>query len=198
MSIRRRSAGFTLLEVTVYSALLGVLMLAIYAVLVASMRYWQVAQASADLQGSAEKTVAYIVNDVSESTLLGMRLDTSPSGVIFLSARDPQNVFQINAYGQIVWQQWICYYYDSAGRKIIRQSQRITPTVVPPLNNNTTQTFAALAGGKVVATNVTSFSITGTSTLSIQASFDTTVFSNAANTADSQLQIIDLIATRNN
>jgi prepilin-type N-terminal cleavage/methylation domain-containing protein len=196
-----RRRGFTLIELTIYSALLSMLLLAIYGVFVASMRYFRVSQTASDLQSSAQKCVLKVVADLSESTLSSMKITasggTEPPGIIFLSARNGDDRFTTSANGDILWQKWVCYYYDKASGTIFRNTQAFSPTAMPPVNTLSTSAFQALAGAIPVANNCTSFSITGTSALNIQATFQGTVFSNATHTPDAAVSITDTFNVRN-
>lgn len=63
----RRRSGMTLAELMVFMFLMSLLMTATYYVYVLSMRYMRIAQGSLDLQQQAQRAMAAIVNDLSDS-----------------------------------------------------------------------------------------------------------------------------------
>jgi hypothetical protein len=187
----------TLVEISIYSSLLMMLMLAIYGTFAAAVKYFTVAQAQTDLQTAAQTAILHLVADVSESTSADVKVDTNPPGIIFVSPRDANGRFGSDNSGNILWQRWVCYYFDASAGTIVRSTLGISPTTSPPTNTYSTKYFQQLGSGRVIARNVTAFSIAGSKILDIAASFETTVNSNAAHTADTQLQIQDTFKLRN-
>lgn len=187
----------TLIELSIYASLLMMLMLAIYGTFAASIKYFTVAQAQTDLQNAAQTSIMHIITDISESTSADLSTDTVPAGVIFVSARSNDGGFQSDSNGNILWQKWVCYYFDATSGTIVRQTKSFTPSTTPPPSTLHTTDFKNLAGGRVVARNVTAFNITGTTVVTVAATFQTTVASNAAHTADTQVQIRDQFKLRN-
>lgn len=207
----RRKPGFTLIELSIYASLLGVFLLAIYGVFVASMRYFSLSQLTNDIQLSAQRSVRRMVDELSDSTLLGLKLfnTSSANGVLFLSARNQSGRFVTDASGTIVWQKWICYYSDTAQGTIVRKELAITPSTTPPSSSSLTlATFQSMAGGTVIAPistqpveRCTAFSVTNPNSangaLTINTTFQATGRSNAANTTDARINVIDTFNVRN-
>lgn len=217
MNIRRRRAGSTLIELMVYMFLLGLLLYAVYGIFVASLRYFQTAQATVDLQESAQKVIIRMILDIADTDYSTVVITggsaSSGTGIIFASPRSGVDLYiqDTNASdGQLVgllyWQKWICIYFDSTSGTVYRSTIGITPTATTPTNTYTdTSAFSGLSGNKRLATNCTSFTVSKYNAspdppgnwIKVAAGFQQSVFSNAGGTNDNQINITDEMMPRN-
>lgn len=204
----RRKRGATLVELMVYTSLLGLLLGSIYAVFAASMRYFRVAQAATELQADAQKTVLNLVADLSDSNASSIKIGSNPTGIIFISPRNQYGDFSYDSGGDLYWQKWVCYYRESTTNKLIRKEMYLPANVNPPgtpstsIPSNATLTttyFQTLLGARTttVAEDITAFSVSGTSPVSISATFERSVFSNAQGTNDNRVTISEQVKPRN-
>ncbi|MDQ7822337.1 MAG: hypothetical protein RDV48_06040 [Candidatus Eremiobacteraeota bacterium] len=111
----KKSTGTTLVELMVYMTLFSCVLSCVYWVLITSMRYYNVADASVDLQSQAMRGMATLTQDLSETTSMSVYdLDAStPKGIIFASPRNSQKKYTYNAYNELLWKRWVCYYIGS-------------------------------------------------------------------------------------
>jgi type II secretory pathway component PulJ len=113
-----RERGTTLVEALVYTALFGIVLTCIYWVLVASMRYYRIADSSVELQQNGMSAMTAVTQDLSESMSATVYdLDAAPpKGIIFASPRNRTSTGDIgNSYiydnqKRLLWSKWICYY----------------------------------------------------------------------------------------
>jgi len=199
----------TLVELLVYTSLVGLPLACIYAVFAASMRYFRVAQAATELQADAQKTVVHLVSDLADSRISTVKVGTNPTGVIVLSPRDQFGSYVYYDFdGDLYWQKWVCYYLETSNSTLVRKELYLPNTVNPPgtpatsLPSNSTLTtsyFQSLSGAhtRTVATDCTAFTITATTSVSISATFERTVFSNAAGTSDNRVTVLEQVKPRN-
>jgi len=100
----------------VYCAIFGVIMTCIYWVLVASMRYYNIANYSVDLQQNGLSAMTALSHDLSESksnTFTNFTAST-PKGVIFASPRQLNGSYSYHPDTRLLmWTKWICYYIDT-------------------------------------------------------------------------------------
>lgn len=132
MKILRAGArrGFTLVELLVYTGALGLLLSCVYAVLSMSMACFQVSQAAADLQSSAQTSVLKISTDLSESNV--GTVTAGSNYILFCSPRSAIDQFEQDTSGNLKWQKWVCYWVDTSGR-LWRSEQLINaPPAAPP------------------------------------------------------------------
>ncbi len=161
----------TLSELIIYCFLMGMLVTAVYSVLVLSQRYLRISQASLDLQAYAQRAVAHLSHDIADSRYSTV---TAGSGVVtMLSPRDANDNMVRDASGNLYWQKWIEYYL--ANGCLVRCESPITPTITPP--TTPPDTFPP---GTVIAQDVSTFAV-GTQptsqSVSLQIGFSTSVLS---------------------
>lgn len=169
----RKARGFTLIEIAVYCALVGMALLAIYSVLIACLTYFNATQANVDLQRSCLSILTKLSSELSESDSATVQISTDPPGISFASPRDSGGNFDI-ASGVMQWQQFVAYYVDTSNvtLPLVRKAASITPTGSVPtsqLSSYTVSAFSTMnAQQHTLGDNVTTFtpSLSG-STVSI-------------------------------
>jgi type II secretory pathway pseudopilin PulG len=194
--VRGRATGFSLAELLVYIVLLALLSTAVAEVFTMSVRYTHTAQASSDLEASAQLTVQRLFDEVAQSSWHNVYVFDSPPAVVFISAETPSGVVSLNPAGALIGQSWVCYYWDFTANQVWRKQQWLSsPTTTPDLGDLSSQSFVA-GSGKVMASNVTEFEPTRVDSppmLTLSASFATSV----AGQNDTSTQIVDGVMCRN-
>lgn len=191
--------GITLAELTVYAALLGVLLSGAYATLTLSMRYFAVARASTDLQSQAQQSILHLVSEIADSTgcSITYKNQSAAASIILLSPRDRLGNFQQDASGNLLWQRWTCYSWDASSGNLTRMTAYLQhPVTVPPACPYTMTTFPRHAS-TIVGRSMTSLVFSGTDAVTIQARFQQRVDSSASGTPDSRIDIVDRVTFRN-
>lgn len=168
MTTTRRRRGFTLLEMTVYSAVAMLAITSIYSVLLTGLHFFSTTSNSAELQQDAMKILGRLTRELSESDSQTVQLSSSPSpqGISFASPRDLLgNVRYSN--GTLQWQSFICYYVAPAAPFTLMRKQisiaataPVNPNVTNQLPTYTVTKFITIAGAatELLDTNVTTFS----------------------------------------
>lgn len=171
--------GVTLVELMVYIALIGLVFTGVYSIFNACLKYYRTAETRTVLQQNAIKVMANLFGDMvgSKSSTVIIQNDSSPKGVIFISARKSDGNYEFDTNGQQLWQRWECYYLKSTGdgryNLIRKESFLSTPSSSPGTSPYTTVTQFAAAPLKeeMVAQNLQDISIskgtTGNFTLQI-------------------------------
>lgn len=132
--------GTTLIEALVYCVIFGLVLSCIYWVLIASMRYYHIANDSIELQQSALISMSTLTQELCESRASAIYSSTDPDGILFCSARDSKNHYTYNPLStKLYWQKWVCYYVGtSGGVKYLYRKERKLP--------NPAETPATIAG----------------------------------------------------
>ncbi len=190
--IRRSRRAFTLIELVVYAALLGMLMTALYFVLTSVLRSFKEEQTATDLQSSAQVAVAQLRMDLGDSHAASIVTNSNPSAVIFPSPRDLNDLFSWDSAGNIFWWSWVCYYQDSSNN-LWRKSITITPTSTPPTGPPSVASFVSAPGGRIVASNLTSFVVSTGAACTVQATFS----KQALRSGDNALTVSVVVRPRN-
>lgn len=200
---RNRRRGTTVLELLIYSTILGLVMTGIYSVLIAGMRYFHTADTSVELQSNAMDALANISQQLAEGNGASCSIGTSPAGIVFGSPRDANGNFQFNSSGSLLWQKYVCFYIDTvtlSGTSVsclIRKEEMLpaaqtTPPVIP--SSKTTSYFrSANLPLLKLNLNITGLTISGANPLQI------TVTANKSDSAQTtnQVQVQTKILLRN-
>lgn len=160
--MRGRARGTTLLELLSYSALLIMLFGMVYSVLALSLRYYHNAEDAGGLQNEAMVALNRVLGELSGTPARAVRADAN--GIVFLSARTADGRLRYDSDGNLLWQEVVCYYRDTAnGRGVLRRKERaMTPTATVP---TTLPTVADLRGdaslpSTIVARDIASLTVT--------------------------------------
>jgi type II secretory pathway pseudopilin PulG len=109
--------GHTLIEVTVFAALLMLLSYALYGVLIASVRYQRIADASVNAKQNAVECMNHVVHELGESHAGAVKWDTSVAStpmLIFASPRDKNGFYHYDSSHNLYFQKWVGYYVDAS------------------------------------------------------------------------------------
>ncbi|MBI3925142.1 MAG: type II secretion system protein [Armatimonadetes bacterium] len=124
----RKSTGFTLVELLVTLALLGILLTGLYLTLLSALRYLSVAQAQQEVGQEALKAAVALRGEVQETRASTLRISSSPPGLVFLSPRKPDGSVEWDRWGRLIWQKWICFYLED--ERLLRKEKSLAqPTV---------------------------------------------------------------------
>ncbi len=146
--IHRCHRGTTIIEGIVYCVIFGIILTCIYWVLVASMRYYNIANYSVDLQQNGLSAISALSHDLSETKASTFTSDTSstPHGIIFASPRNSGGSFSYDSTSRLLlWTKWICYYIETTNgvnylyRKEYYKSSGETLPAIPSSHSTTLQ-----------------------------------------------------------
>jgi len=168
--MRRR--GATLVEVIVYCALLGLLLTAIYQVLIGCARAYVEYLSVTELERGVMIATTRVTWELAESNSGSIRIDTNPSGIVFASPQNAQGLFQYDASGNLLWQKYVCYYLDTATRKLVRKEEYLTTpeTSAPAIPTGKTTSYFKNSTSLVStwsAPAITTFTPSGASPVSL-------------------------------
>lgn len=156
--------GTTVVEGIVYCVIFGIILTCIYWVLVASMRYYNIANYSVDLQQNGLSAMSSISHDLSESKASTFTncTSSSPSGIIFASPRSSSGTLNYDSTTKLLqWTKWVCYYIGTTDgvnylyrKEYYKTSGEATPVI--PSSYSSTSQFANNSSlpRKTVAKNV--------------------------------------------
>ena len=170
MSILRARRGFSIIELSVASFLLSLLLTMIYLVMQPGMRQFAQGNVFGGVQQETQKGMQALVKDLSYAHKDQVGFGGGPNPYIwFLSGEAPTNApatFALSNSGQLVFQKWICYYYDPTQKVLVKAEIALTPAtevpVPPPAPAPNLGAFIAVTGPmrKVVTRGVEQFVIT--------------------------------------
>jgi hypothetical protein len=127
-----RSRGTTLIELSVASGLLGLVVLYTYYVMSAGSRYVQVSQATLEVQETSLTALARLSDELDESDGACYFTDPDNNGIIFASPRDADSHIVFSDSGQMQWTKLICYYLDSIdGQPALIRKEKLLASPVP-------------------------------------------------------------------
>ena len=191
MLSRRR--GHTLIELMVASALVGICLLGVLALVQAGSRYLMVTQAKMDLQRDALTLVrrlneefaetndaAFTVsrkNEVPDCPVCGVGTGNNVDGILFASPRSA-NTGEIayDAEGRMYWPKWVCYYKrtDAPGPRVVRVVTSVEdPKPFPPSQILVGAYLSTPLPYKVMAHHATTFHcVRGASTMALHLRMD--------------------------
>lgn len=163
-----RRKGYSLIELVVAQAVLGVCLLGIAALVRSGTRYMLLTNAKAELQKSGLLTLRHMTqefqetNDGSFSTGNSVAAPNGQAhyGVVFGSPRDPKDGSIEYQDGRLVWCKFVCYYLRTinGGPAIVRTVAKLDPKVPYPPACDAIDTFLLRDYGiTVVAKNVAKF-----------------------------------------
>lgn len=115
---RRYDKGTTLLELLVYAALLILVFTGIFGIFIASVKYYNSANASIKVQQSALEATYRLTRELSESSLSSVVLyNGTPKGIVFMSPRTTTGTVSHNSTsgfeGEVTWNSYVCYYLET-------------------------------------------------------------------------------------
>lgn len=197
--------GTTLLELLVYSLLLGVLLLAVYGVFSAGMKYFRFIEATSDLRGQAQTTLIRIAAELAETR--GYTVLVDDEALIFCSPRNRAGSYTYDAYGNLQWHRFVGYYRESDGRILRTPVYLSTPRSTPANASTIVGTISnpsALPETEVIAHSCTELTFTtepagseSPTTVRITARFERAVQSNRGGTADNRIDVTTTVQLQN-
>lgn len=172
-----RKSGVTLPELLLSSALIGFVLISIYALLTAGVRYYKNSLTWIELQQDSLLSLVQLTKELGESNRQTVRIYPDPAGLVFASPRASDGVYEIDPSGLPLWQKFVCYYVTDVNGvpSLIRKELTLVaagyagPQVVPPVTFNSTAWFRdAKLPRKVVARNIDRLTVTGASPVAIE------------------------------
>lgn len=122
-----RRRGVTLPELLVYSVVVVLLLGAVYAAFQLSWRHYQAGRAASEAQQEALKAASAVSRALNGGLKTSLLLQADPPALRFLSADREHEPFEVNDNGEIVWQRWVCLYYDQAAQELVLKERDLSP-----------------------------------------------------------------------
>lgn len=147
--------GATLIELMLGIALLGMLLTLLFLIFHMGWNAWRSANLRSDLNDQSRLVVQSLSRDLEASVYASLSLQGE--AVSFLSARDNNGVFALDANGDPVWQRYVIFHRDPARDEVVRSElPLVAPLGTPePIEVNTGQPLASFLGpGRVIARGV--------------------------------------------
>lgn len=153
----------------------GLVMASALALIVASYRHHLDGDTAATLNDRVLSTVTAMQRELKDGHRGSSRIFTSPVGIVFASARLPNNKIAFDEDNlQPIWQKWVCYYLEQgqADLRLVRKEEPLgapgtTPPIVPT-GKDTEYFRTSVDGGRVVAHGVTELELVDGQPLSLK------------------------------
>lgn len=156
---RSNAKGFTLLEVLISAALMGIVAALGFAILIKGAQYLRVNQSAIDAQKDGLLLLTQLHGDL-QTTDQQLLLST-PQGAVFPSPYKDNGTTEFDPVTQkLMWQRWVCYAYDTATLKVTRHEMPISPADATPGAPPAPAAFLPQAGSKLLASEVSVFRVT--------------------------------------
>lgn len=181
MGLRVRSrSGLTLAEIMVASAVMIFVTFASTSLLVAGLASQASQQSQSDLQRDVAGVLSRLADELAEGDPTCVRIDTSPAGVVFASARDELGRFSYGSDARLQWRGYACYYVDQLNgtpcvfRKWFPMATAVLDAPSVPASMTTAWFQAQPLPRQMMGAHITRFTLTGSNPLlvSLTASQD--------------------------
>ncbi len=173
--------GATLIEIMVASAVTFLIIFMAYDMLAAARRYYVKIQTMQEITDHSLYAMVRLTRELEETSARSIHIDSDPPGIVFASPRDLQGNFNYNPMGGPSWTKYVCLYWDSSTRKLMKVDELLpgghvsSPPQIPPTRNTTF--FATSSYPKtVLARDIAYFEITGTKPLSVSLECSKQIF----------------------
>ena len=107
---RASKSGHTLIELTVASAVLLVLMSSIFQIFVAAKRYQENCEAKIELQGNVLTALSKMSQELVESDRYAVQVSAANSCIIFSTPRGLDGRVSFDSAGRLLWKKTVLYY----------------------------------------------------------------------------------------
>lgn len=123
--------GTTLVEVSIASGLLGLVVLCMYWVMAEGSRYVRVTNATIEIQEQALASLARLTDELAETNVNCLKVQDDV-GILFGSPRDADGRLQFDAAGRPLWMKLIAYYRDQIdGVDVFVRKEKMLVTATP-------------------------------------------------------------------
>jgi hypothetical protein len=195
--------GTTLIEGIVYFCLFGTVLSCVYWVLIASLRYYNIADSSVQLQQDALNATSDFTRELCES-MAGSIYDengsvpgstTFSNSIIFVSPRKQDGTYSYDSNRNLMWCKWVCYYVDTTDSCLYKKEYYFTPTINPSriTSCDTTLEFKNTTNlpRRAVTRNLCSvvFSLASDASLKIVSNFDKSPSTDKGNSLSVETQL---------
>lgn len=152
------SRGSTLIELVISAALIAVIVALALAVMVQGSRNLRTYEQALEAQKAGLTTLTRLHKEL-QATNTDLMLST-PQGIVFPSPyRDTGGVEYDPSSLRLLWQEWICYEYQSGAGVLTRRILPISPATDSPGAPPPVVNFATSTENKVQAREVSSFAL---------------------------------------
>lgn len=152
----KNSRGASLIELTVASLIVLLLMLEIWRLVAAGSRFYHRARSQSDVQRNSLIALRWMAKDLSEGSTISFReyktdgpTPMTHAGIVFGSPTVPgTSSVNYDAKGRMIWSSVIGYFIDPADKTLYRQQIPLADPskTFPPVIDNDTQSTDAMAG----------------------------------------------------
>lgn len=146
-----------------YAVLLLLLIGGTYGAFYTSRLYYDAAEGSSTALQETLKAMNEVSNLLADGSANTVQISDNPVGFRVLCATGPQNLFEHNQNGELLWQSWRCIYYDDQKDEIVMKiSALAAPSAQVPNSGPTVAEMVAnnSAEQRVLARNISAFEIT--------------------------------------
>jgi len=142
----------------VAAGIMAIVSLIGFEILVRGAQYLRLHQQALDAQRSGLALVSQLHGGL--QTAPHGRILVGAQGVVFPSPYDTDGLTRFDAAtNKLLWQKWVCYYYDAAARTVTRRELPIAPPDADPGSTPPLVTFASRPVLNLVATQISVFSV---------------------------------------
>ncbi len=156
--MKRPRRGATLVDALTCCALLSLLFGMVALVCQLGYQSSLVVQNAVELQNSATAAVASVITELQGAHVGSVVVLRNPDALIFLSPRDANGQVHFDTRtDELLWQRWVCYWFDTSQGALIELAQDIVPSTTAPTAAPTLPSFQGLPTRRVVAWHMVSF-----------------------------------------
>lgn len=125
--MRSRPVAATLLELTIVSGLLTLIVIMVTVVLIRGMHFYRDSNEALEIRQEALFGITRLTKELRETNPGVVRIDGPNRGVVFPSPRDATGQAQPTTDGKLTWIRWIAYYVApfQGGQAIFRKEEPI-------------------------------------------------------------------------
>jgi type II secretory pathway pseudopilin PulG len=211
MKKKKPANGMTLIEIMIYSVLIGVVLTGVYSVLLFSLRYFRAIDNMTTLQNKAMTVTSRLEDSFRDSgsdsvTIAPLYLQGSSqssfTGVMFPSPKNVKNEYLFNNEGEIMWQKWVCIAPElqrDGTIDLVMKEVEVTPSAGTPENSpySNVKEFAGaynVDNKRVLARGISGFTVAraqaGSPVFNIQVTVDDTCDKNKPNNIRLETQVM--------
>lgn len=147
------------MELLVGVFVMGLIALGATEVLVKGAQYLRVNQSALDAQRSCLNLLSQIVAGM--QTTQATLVVSDANGLCFASPFKPDGSAEFdNTYHRLLWQKWVCFYYDPVAQTVTLKEQPIVPATNAPGAPPVPSTLSGAPSIKNIASDISQFTVT--------------------------------------
>lgn len=159
-----KQSGFSLVELTISTGLLLLLMTLIFALYFNSHRAWKKNSDHQEIMGDMQVAMAFFTDDLQSSSFDSVSVTADNAAIGLLTMKDNNGKRHYGPDGRPIWNHWVLYYADN--QRLLRQdvpfpadeATRQTPVTVNAFSGQPLSAFLT-SDGRALTRNLQSFSV---------------------------------------